>query len=741
MTIITNNFNDVNNLIRMAYDFYYTQNKTLCYDVKPINLSDIEHYSSVKRVLNKTQAYTFINSIMNDKLSFITKKLTVFGNKYIFKKNDDPYSVNLTVYVYNDTDEQNNLSNAQNINKVFLKLFSDFLSYEQTKHIMLQLLNVDIMLTDMEEFINNINIEEFKIFINNDNILNKVMSIGITEHFYKMSYLSDFLTTELLNTWTDNEYKILFFQIIHTLAIIQNKYPNFRHNNLIIKNIEGYIKNINKTNTQYSYNGVEYLVPNNGFTFKMNNFESSIIVDILINEQIELNLRTIDRLYDIRTFLKSFKKNIDLLGVKLPDSTLKFYNKYENITGNEVFPNTLLDDDYFNSFKVINNLKEDIESFKNINNKRGNINKKYNKKQDIIENKLSMQILSEDMPTSFLWKGTRKNVQETTDTNDHKYNNDLSDSHFNVNSAQTLVKKNKKNDQKDTQVFSGTRKINKTVLFKESSDIPELSDTEIKNIILSGDDMNDTNEKKSSNLQHQLSFAGSSSQASKDKEPVRTNKLASALRATNDELRSANKQYPHDSSVSGMQNNANLIPQFNQMNQMNQMNPLFNTIPASSFLNDEKTINVHTNKINNMIPQGIQQGIPNDMMSQGMQQSMPQGMMSYDMMSQGMPYDMMSHDMMPQGLPQGMMPGMMPGMPQGMMPGMPQGMPQGMMPGMPQGMPQGMMPGMPQGMSQGMPYGMPQGMMPGMMLPNYMQGGSNDLDDLESTEDFFFRHK
>ena len=47
---ITNNFSDIPNLIRLAFDYFYNQNKTLCYSTKPVKLSDVETVSSIKRV-------------------------------------------------------------------------------------------------------------------------------------------------------------------------------------------------------------------------------------------------------------------------------------------------------------------------------------------------------------------------------------------------------------------------------------------------------------------------------------------------------------------------------------------------------------------------------------------------------------------------------------------------------------------------------------------------------------------
>jgi hypothetical protein len=54
-----------------------------------------------------------------------------------------------------------------------------------------------------------------------------------------------------IKSWKSKDYIALIFQIIHTLAVIQNKYPNFRHNNLNIKHMDGYIKNVSSSTSTY----------------------------------------------------------------------------------------------------------------------------------------------------------------------------------------------------------------------------------------------------------------------------------------------------------------------------------------------------------------------------------------------------------------------------------------------------------------------------------------------------------
>ena len=411
MSTITNNFNDVMNLVRMAYDYYYNQNTTLCYDVKPVNLTDVDNIQSIKRILNNTQSAVFVNSVLNDKLQYIKNVITPYGRKYIMKKISDPYSVDLSFFIYTN-DENNNLSSSQNINKRMMKLLSDLLTNDVSQHILLQILNIDVQLMDIEELINNYS--ELKSLMPSDNIQNKIVSIGITEHFFKMMTLADYLDDGLLSKWKSLDYITLIFQIIHTLAVIQNRYPTFRHNNLNIKYIDGYVKNINAVLNKYDLDGTTFNVPNIGFIYKMSNLEYSTIVDIVINENIDDNLRSIDKMYDAKTFLTSLKKHLEKVGSNIPDDIHKFIDK--TISSNdEISPLILLNDKIFDVLKEMNENKTPNK----IKNKRMKEPSKYNylnkKKVNIIENKnkISMQKLTNNMvkpsnTPSFLWKATRQ---------------------------------------------------------------------------------------------------------------------------------------------------------------------------------------------------------------------------------------------------------------------------------------------------------------------------------------------
>ena len=55
-----------------------------------------------------------------------------------------------------------------------------------------------------------------------------IFSIRVKESFYKSVALTEFIKTDKC------DLKVLLFQIIHTLAILQKTYSGFRHNMLTL---------------------------------------------------------------------------------------------------------------------------------------------------------------------------------------------------------------------------------------------------------------------------------------------------------------------------------------------------------------------------------------------------------------------------------------------------------------------------------------------------------------------------
>jgi hypothetical protein len=82
------------------------------------------------------------------------------------------------------------------------------------------------------------------------------------------------------------EWKVFFFQILYTLAIIQIKYPSFRHNDLKPNNILVDKHNSSKIPT-YFLNKKKYRLPNIGYHLKIWDFDFACIPGVVDNQKVE----------------------------------------------------------------------------------------------------------------------------------------------------------------------------------------------------------------------------------------------------------------------------------------------------------------------------------------------------------------------------------------------------------------------------------------------------------------------
>ena len=107
----------------------------------------------------------------------------------------------------------------------------------------------------------------------------------------------------------------MFFQLLSVLAIIQTKYPGFRHNDLKANNILIHKIPISKNNNKFKYkiNNQVYIAPNIGFQIKLWDFDFACIPGIVDNNKVEaewtnrLNVKPEQhRYYDVHYFFNTF---------------------------------------------------------------------------------------------------------------------------------------------------------------------------------------------------------------------------------------------------------------------------------------------------------------------------------------------------------------------------------------------------------------------------------------------------
>ena len=178
---------------------------------------------------------------------------------------------------------------------------------------MLPIINIDIGFSQFEDIISKVSsYEAIKKKLNNNEI-SDIFSIRVRENFFKSMTLSEYISSNQC------DLKKLLFQVIHTLAVIQNEYKHFRHNKLSPDNIIVYVKKSSSEYDEYNFNGVKYNVPKNKFIIKIGNFNYSSIPEYYGNSsKIPFGNKN-NHYFDLHFFLNSLLDEIDVwVVIKIP---------------------------------------------------------------------------------------------------------------------------------------------------------------------------------------------------------------------------------------------------------------------------------------------------------------------------------------------------------------------------------------------------------------------------------------
>jgi hypothetical protein len=206
----------------------------------------------------------------------------------------------------------------ENAELAIIKILSWFVSTKQTPHIVLPIGTFNI---DLRKFV-----EMAKEKIKNNERFDKFIKRCDNNEFYPIASV-------LVGEWADGgdlleflkqhykkmglvHWKVLFYQIFSALAIIQEKYPAFRHNDLKANNIlVNLISTKNKGILKYHLRNQYFIVPNVGFSVKIWDFDFACIPGIADNAKVsakwtkEINVRPKkNRYYDIHYFFNTLTK-------------------------------------------------------------------------------------------------------------------------------------------------------------------------------------------------------------------------------------------------------------------------------------------------------------------------------------------------------------------------------------------------------------------------------------------------
>ena len=230
----------------------------------------------------------------------------------------------------------------ENAELMMIKLLSYFIAKKQTPHIVLP---IGTFNTDITTFVNliatNVVAEDNEKYIEFVERYKKgdyhdTVSILISE-WANRGDLLDFIR-KYHNSFTPSHWKSIFFQVISVLAVIQSKYPTFRHNDLKANNV--LVQKISSQREYFSYtvDKCKYQVKNIGYQIKMWDFDFACIPGIVDNKKVEsewtkeINVTPVrNKYYDVHYFFNTLIKRgfcpEVMTSEKVPQEVKNFINR------------------------------------------------------------------------------------------------------------------------------------------------------------------------------------------------------------------------------------------------------------------------------------------------------------------------------------------------------------------------------------------------------------------------------
>lgn len=294
-----------------------------------LDCNDTESFINTKKDID-------IRDVLDKKILDFSEVINTIGGKLVYIKSgttghtfrgfnptnssDPNFAVKIVAYPKKENyGDLNDIRRPENAELMMLKVLSYFVVNNHTPHLVLPIGTF------------NTNIKPFLSLDKNGIVDNKKYDIFIKRH-KKGDLHSD--VSVLISEWADGgdlleylrknidkmtlkEWRVILFQIISVLAVIQAKYPGFRHNdlkanNILIQNIEARNKN-NKF--KYKINGNIYIIPNIGVQIKIWDFDFSCIEGIVDNTKVnadwtdKINISSIkNKYYDVHYFLNTLTR-------------------------------------------------------------------------------------------------------------------------------------------------------------------------------------------------------------------------------------------------------------------------------------------------------------------------------------------------------------------------------------------------------------------------------------------------
>jgi hypothetical protein len=282
-----------------------------------------EKLKDMRELLNK-KTFDF-NQIINEiggKLQYVksgTTGHTFKGISYVGKDKTINYGVKIVAYSKKDSYGDINYSyRPENTELVMLKLLSEFVLTGQTPHIVLPIGSFNTSINPFvklaKTFSESKKFEQFLEKYEKNEYYDEV-SVLISE-WANGGDLLDYIRENYKNLKL-KEWRVIFFQILSVIAVIQKKYPAFRHNDLKPNNILVQLSEVNNKTLKFRYviNGHEYYVPNIGVQIKLWDFDFACIPGVVENSKVsaewtdKINIKPEqNKYYDVHYFFNTLTR-------------------------------------------------------------------------------------------------------------------------------------------------------------------------------------------------------------------------------------------------------------------------------------------------------------------------------------------------------------------------------------------------------------------------------------------------
>lgn len=205
--------------------------------------------------------------------------------------NNPNYAVKVVAYPKRENyGDLNDIRRPENAELMMLKVLSYFVINNQSPHLILPIgtFNTSIkpfLSLQKNKIVDNKKYSQFIKRYKKGDLYNEV-SVLISEWANGgdlLEYIRKNYKTMTLKLW-----RVMLFQILSVLAVIQAKYPGFRHNDLKANNLLiHYIESRNKNNKfKYKINGQTYIIPNIGLQIKLWDFDFACIEGVVDNTKV-----------------------------------------------------------------------------------------------------------------------------------------------------------------------------------------------------------------------------------------------------------------------------------------------------------------------------------------------------------------------------------------------------------------------------------------------------------------------